>query len=223
MAFLIPTVGDNRGDSPLPQAPKNPYSSGYFSDSLSGSSLFRDNDRYAMGLVGEPLEGNSRDQFMRSMFNWGGSTGQNLMQTGGSATGQAMDYYSKLLSGNPAAMSQAIQPEAGAIRQQYDQLRKQTDQFAPMGGGRASTMMSLPYKQQSDIGKLLAQVRPNAALQLGGLGTQQQQIANQLLQLIIGGQMTGRGQDVQEHGHSMQLAGDMARDLTMGSIAAMKK
>jgi len=178
---------------------------------------------------------NSLEQYLRSLTNMGGQTAQNMLQTGMGTTASGiaatqgpMDYYSRLLSGNPAAMSQAIQPEAGAIRQQFGQLRNQSDQFAPMGGGRSSMMASLPFQQQGAIGNLLASVRPQAASQLGslglgigGLGLGQQQLGSGMLSSVLQALYGGRGQDIEETGQNKNLAGVMSQGLGQGLGAAM--
>lgn len=194
---------------------------GGFAAALSGQNMYKDSDRFNPQLTPEPVqgEGNSMTQYLRSLNNYSGTSGQNVFQTGGNMAGQSGDYYSKILSGNPAAIAQAMAPTINATNSAYKQQQQQVDQFAPMGGGRASQMAQLPFQKAGAISNIIAGAQPGAASALGTLGTQEQSLGLQQLQQALASLLEMRGQDVNEHGQSMQLAGQLGSSL-MGSGAS---
>lgn len=157
----------------------------------------------------------------------------------------AEDYWTKLLSGDQKTMNQAISPYATQAGSNYANLNTQANQGLPRGGYAGVLSAGLPQAQARDVNEQLYKLQPQAATNLNTIantknaiaGTQgniagiQGQIANWLSSIGIDvsklGQgflqmaadsLTGmRGQDVAEHGQSMQLAGDATR--TAGGIA----
>lgn len=93
------------------------------------------------------------------------------------ALGQAMDYWSKLLSGDRTAMAQTLGPEVQQISQGQQNALTNVSQFTPRSGARATTMAQLPFQQARDVGNLYASVRPAAAQNLGNLGVGTGQLA----------------------------------------------
>ena len=205
MAFLIPTLGDRRADSPFPAVPTG----GSFEKALSGQSNFRDNDRYSLGLATEPIEGNSMTQYLRSLNNYSGLSGQTNLTTGGRMAGQSGDYWSRILSGNPSAIAQAMAPTINATNAAYKSAANTVDKFAPMGGGRSSVMANAPYAHAGAMSNIIAQAQPLAAQSLATLGTAEQNIGLSQLQQALASLLEMRGQDVNEHGQSMSLAGQL--------------
>jgi hypothetical protein len=101
----------------------------------------------------------------------------------------ALKYATGLLKGGPAAM-EAIAPEVGATQAGYESARTNLSQFAPRGGGRASTIGELPMMQQRDITNILslarregAKLAPELVAQLGQIGAGRTGIAQVQLQL----------------------------------------
>lgn len=80
-----------------------------------------------------------------------------------------MDYYAKLLSGDRAAMTQAIAPEAQAIGSNYATAARTAQTTMPRGGYASTTMANLPFMQANSINTLLQQLRPQAAAAMGNL------------------------------------------------------
>lgn len=201
---------------------------------------------------------NSLDQYTRSLANLMGKSGQQILggaqgyidqgtntvnqglgTVGGGlgSTNASANYYQNLLSGNPAAMAQAIQPTANGIRAQYQGARNQLNTYAPMGGGRSNLMAQLPFQSAGAISNALAQVQPQAAQQLGSLGlgignlglgigglglnqqqfgAGQQQIGGNLLNSTLQNLLTGRGQDMAETGQNKALGGQLS-----GQVASL--
>jgi len=102
----------------------------------------------------------------------GTAAGMNLLSGAQSAFKPAQDYWSSILSGGPAAF-QAISPTVQASNAAYNQAKNSISNFAPMGGGRASTLSQLPLQQAGQISNLFSQLQPQAAQQLANLGTAQ--------------------------------------------------
>ncbi len=80
-------------------------------------------------------------------------------------------YYSSILSGNSADVAGALAPQITQLNSGFDQARRQVDQFAPMGGGRSSTMANAPFQQASAITNLISNARAQAAQGLAGIGS----------------------------------------------------
>ena len=78
-------------------------------------------------------------------------------------------------------------------------------------------MANAPYQHAGAISNIISQAQPFAAQQLGAIGTTEQQLGLAQLQAALNSLLTGRGQDVSEHGQSMSLAGQLGSSL-MGGI-----
>ncbi len=166
---------------------------------------------------------NSLEQYLRSLTNYSGQQGQNILNnsqgyinTGTGGVNQAMGYWGDILSGNKAAMAGALSPEIQASNAQFQNQRNAVNTFAPMGGGRASLMGQLPFQQAQTNANMIASLRPQAAQQMGMLGMGQQQfgqgqqgMGSNLLNLTLQSLLGGRGQDVQENGQNKQMASSM--------------
>lgn len=81
----------------------------------------------------------------------------------------AFDYWSRLLSGDRSEMTSVLAPEIGRIGEGYTQARREVGQFAPRGGGRASTLGEIPFQRARDVSTLFSTMRPLAAQSLGQL------------------------------------------------------
>lgn len=156
----------------------------------------------------------------------------------------AQDYWSKLLSGDQATMNKAIAPVAMQAGTNYANARTAAEQNTPRGGYANVLSAGLPQAQAREVNTALYQLQPTAATnlnaiaqtqgQVGGLQNQiasnQGQIAQWLASLGIDVSKLGagllsegdqsllarRGQNVQEHGQAMGLAGQLGGGLTSG-------
>lgn len=90
-------------------------------------------------------------------------------------------YYSSILSGNPASVAGALSPEISQLQSAYQQNKQQVDQFAPMGGGRASFMAQLPFQRASAVTNLISGARQDAAKGLTGIAGTQGALGSSLL------------------------------------------
>lgn len=157
---------------------------------------------------------NANTQLQTNASN-AGNTGMGFLGNAGKAFEAPTSYYSSILSGNPADIAGALSPQISQLNTGFNNARRQVDQFAPMGGGRSSTLANAPFQQASAITNLISQARANAAqgltgiagtegglganllgvsntgaAELGNLSTQQQQFQYQQNQLT--GQAIGR-------------------------------
>lgn len=159
--------------------------------------------------VGSGFGQNSLDQYLRSLQNYGGQSGQGLMNTGGGYVGKSGDYWSNILSGNPSAIAQAMAPTINSANAAYKSATNTVDKFAPMGGGRSSTLANAPYAHAGAISNIIAQAQPLAAQNLASLGTTEQSLGIQQLAQVLQSLLEGRGQDVTETGQNKALAGNL--------------
>ncbi len=175
------------------------------------------------GLAPEPVSGDSLTQFIRAFSNYLQNQGQGTFNYGQQLTGQgaqgfqtagetlqpSVDYWTKLLSGDPSVTSAAVAPSAGVISKQYDAASRAAATSLPRGGFSAGLQASLPFQKASQIGGLVQNLQPLAAqglqqsagLQgslaqgLGGLGLGTSQLGSGLLDLAGNTQLTRRGQN----------------------------
>lgn len=128
-----------------------------------------------------------------------GTTGRGL-----NALSSPLNYFQRLLSGNRAAMSQAVAPEAAAARSASDAARRQlATSGTARGGGVASTNQQQQDQLRAQIDNLLFGARPAAAKGAADIGTTvaqtglstaevgNQQLAAALQALGIGGGAAG--------------------------------
>ena len=89
-----------------------------------------------------------------------------------------MDYYAKLLSGDKAAMAEAIAPEAQRIGSNYAMAANSARSNMARGGYASSTLANLPFKRAGETNTLLQLLRPNAAAAMGNLALGAGQLGN---------------------------------------------
>lgn len=172
----------------------------------------------------EPIEGDSLTKYVRSAANTLTNAGTKLLNQGDATVNQgkqqygagvasaapALDYLTRLVKGDQADISQAIQPEADRIRDSFAAVRNMISS-QPRGGGKAGVMAEAPYKEAEQIGELASNARSGAvqplsqlAATLAGLGLNQQnvgvyqtQVGEQALGTGYQGQLTRRGQNIE--------------------------
>lgn len=150
----------------------------------------------ASGLAPQPVSGanDSLTAFFRSLTNLTGGTGASLYNTGANTVGTGLgtvglgleaqnaglgtlqpsiDFYSKILSGDPAAIQQALAPTATALSQSATSAEQQVGQNSAMGGFRSTALAGLPFAQSAQLGNAALNLQPEAAQELNTLaGTQ---------------------------------------------------
>lgn len=177
-----------------------------------------------MGVRGEELYGQGQGLFNR---------GAGVIGKGLSTLQSPLAYWQAILSGGPE-MTAALSPEIQRISQGYAQASNAVRQFAPSGGGRASLMTQLPYKQAADVSNLFSTIRPKAAEGVRGIAgdisgvgknlldaaLSKLSLSNQLAQILQLGQLGVRGQDIEESGQWKQILNDLGKSL--GKIIGAK-
>lgn len=133
------------------------------------------------------------------------TTGPNLISAGGGvlnaglgASGLGLqtlqgpqNFYEQLLSGNPAAVTQALAPTATNLAPIYAGATNQASQGLPVGGFRAAELANLPFAQAQQVGNAALGLQPAAAQALAGLGGEQAQIGQGLAGTGLG--LSGQG------------------------------
>jgi hypothetical protein len=164
----------------------------------------------------EPVTGNSLTQKIRSLTNMGGAGAETMYNAGNKNLGQAVDYYSKILSGNRASIMEGLSPEIQSIVGQYKNAGRAGAQFGVRGGGRAQGLQNLQYAPLQAIQNLIAGVRPQAATAMTGIGENQLQLFQNLLSTALQGSLTKSGQDLTESGQNKQMATTLAKAFMTG-------
>lgn len=96
-------------------------------------------------------------------------TQEQLAMEQAAATRPAIDYFTSLLNGNPAAVSQALSPEILATNKQFDLARQRLINSAPARGGALGTALgNIEAGRAFNLSSLLASSRQNAAQALLG-------------------------------------------------------
>lgn len=138
----------------------------------------------------------------------------------------AIDYFTKLLSGDRATVTSAAQPQVDQIGQQFDAVRSMTS-LNPRGGGGASARAKSPTDQIAQITALINQLRGSAATGLtaatgqeagtansrGQLGLAESGLGFQDLQSAIQSVESRKGFNVQESGADKSMASSMFSSL----------
>jgi len=153
----------------------------------------------AFGISPQPVSGadNSLTAMWRGLSNLAGTTAPAFIQQGGNVLGTGLgvtqggldvsqqglqtlqpsiDFYNKLLSGDPTATTAALAPTAANIAAITSGATDQASRGMPGGGYRAATMAGLPFAQAAQVGNAALALQPQAAQALGTLGGEQAQI-----------------------------------------------
>ena len=114
-----------------------------------------------------------------------------FLSTSSESFGPAIDFWSKLLSGDEGIMTSLLDPEISRISEGYQAAADETARGMPRGGARSAAMVQLPYKRAGDISSLFANLRPQAANALTDIGSRTGAIGSNLfgniLNALVGG------------------------------------
>ncbi len=99
--------------------------------------------------------------------------GSEMVVQGQQNIAPVLKYFKALMSENPSEVLAATAPERSRIVDQYDAAKRAAGQFTPRGGGQSSTQMEAGAREASDLGKVTADARRNAATSLGEFGNRQ--------------------------------------------------
>ena len=94
---------------------------------------------------------------------WGQSKGEGLST-------QAGDFFSSLLSGNPATTAKLLAPQIQAQQQQGQQQKQQNAQFGNRSGGTNAANQSIDDKTRANISNMISTLTGQAATGAADMG-----------------------------------------------------
>jgi hypothetical protein len=115
----------------------------------------------------EAAKGSAADLqgFATSLFG----QGQGMTAQGQGAMAPVLKYLMAVAGGDPTALFEATQPERARVLDQYDTAKKAME-FAPRGGGRASSTLDLEARKASDLSSMTAEARRSGVRDLATVG-----------------------------------------------------
>ncbi len=119
----------------------------------------------------------------------GSDSGSQMLRLAGQSYNPVVNYWSKMLSPNRGDMTAALAPEINQISEGYGAQTRAASELMPRGGGRATLLQDLPYRQTRDTTTLLQTARPQAAKGLLDAGTS---AANTGVNALYGSTAAGR-------------------------------
>jgi hypothetical protein len=121
---------------------------------------------------------------MENIFNYAIPQGESQQAKGNESLDKAGDYWSKILSGNRAAVSAAVAPETNAVRSGADARKRQlATSGTARGGGTSATSQTLDTETQAKTDNAIFAARPEAAKETASIGKTQLEDAARLLGL----------------------------------------
>ena len=159
---------------------------------------------------------------MKNVFNFGLSQGEKQQGAGEESVNKAGDYWSKLLSGNRAAVGAAVAPEANAVRSAADAGKRQlATSGTARGGGTAGANQQIDEASRAKIDNAIFGARPEAAKETAKIG--ELQLADASRMLGMAGETTTNLADIsmKSRGQSYKINQDMVGKVTGAIDAAM--
>lgn len=98
----------------------------------------------------------------------------------------AADYFKALMSGDQAKMSQVLAPQISVIKGQNQQRINTLSQFGNRSGGTNAATQSLQEDATRSIQQLFDMLGPEAAKEVGAIGSAQEGAGTNLLNLSRG-------------------------------------
>lgn len=146
-------------------------------------------------------------------------------QTGLATLQPSIDFYTKLASGDPTAMTQALAPASAAASGIETNALAQLNQGGPRGGYSSLEAANLPTALAGQIGGAALALQPQALQMLASLGGEQAQIG--ATQAQIGQGVSGVGQAIAGTGTTItgqgaQMAQNATADALQKAIANME-
>lgn len=120
-------------------------------------------------------------------------TGFGTTETALNTLQPSVEFYNKLLAGDPTAMTQALAPTANALATVESGALGGASGGMPAGGYRAATMAGLPQTEAAQIGNAALNLQPQAAQALASLANEQSGIGATQAQIGQGVAGTGLG------------------------------
>ena len=192
---------------------------------LLGLFTGKKKDPAADAAKGGPNDADITKLLQEHAAKMSGQAGE-LEGQGGDTLAPVMEYFQKLLSGDPGMMMEATRPERGRVIDQYDTARRAVSQFAPRGGGSNSAIAGSFVQEAQQLGDVTSTARREAvgqASQLGatlkGLGLSADDLATKDLNSIISTVMANKQLDLTKRGQNMAMVGELGQGL--GTLLGM--
>lgn len=100
---------------------------------------------------------------LEGAFDTLSKAGKSNMSAGASDTGKASNYYSAILSGNPAAVMSAAAPEVNAIGKEADAQKKDIANFGNRTGGTNQITQAMDTTKRGQVADVISGKRGEAA------------------------------------------------------------
>ena len=100
-----------------------------------------------------------------------GAIGSFATNLGESNLNKSSNFWSSILGGNQAQISQTLAPEVNAMQQQGQQQKQQLGQFGTRSGGTAAAAAGIDTSTRGNISNMVSSLLGSAASNLGSLGT----------------------------------------------------
>jgi hypothetical protein len=100
---------------------------------------------------------------LTSAIGQAGKTSAFTSNLGQNLTGQAGNYYSSLLSGDPKATAKLLAPQIGTLTKQGQQAKKTMAEFSDRSGGMASKGQTVDDTTRASISDMINTLTGNAA------------------------------------------------------------
>ena len=142
--------------------PVSAYSSSPTGNLFAGTD-FTDSEKIA-GLAGSQAGDLSKKG--NTLFG----KGSELFGEGGAALAPVLGQLLKILSGNSADLTQAIEPQVRGVVDQYDTARRAAAEFTPRGGGQASENARSRSEEAGKISEIRSNAITSATKDLQSLG-----------------------------------------------------
>lgn len=127
---------------------------------------------------------------------------QGFLNQSSSTFQPAIDYWSKLASGDPATMAAAAAPTMLATGKQYQAARDSASTSMPQGGYRSTALANLPFQEAAQNNTYLQQLQPQAASNLANIGSSTGALGSGLFGSVLGA-LSGAGSGASGTGASL--------------------
>lgn len=126
---------------------------------------------YIFGIGGEA----SKTDRSKELGAWGtlGDVGTFGSKSGQKNAGAAGDYWQAILSGDKDKIAKAIAPQTQVIQGQAQQKKNQVAEFGNRSGGSNASSQMIDTEANKEVQDLINTLIPQAATNLGNLGTQE--------------------------------------------------
>lgn len=121
-----------------------------------------------------------------------------------------LDYFGKIMSGDPQALLDATKSQRGRVIDQYDAARQAIGNFGPRGGGSAAAIGESRFAEANALSDITSDAQNNAAStlaglgpQLAGLGLSADQLASSDLGAVIQAVLAQKGIDITQRGQNL--------------------